>query len=178
MFKTIFTLIALLMILFGLIIMTRKKFMMRSEKIKVIVALMPLLAPSINFIEDVYIGIILVVIIPMMAIAIMVGRNKYFIVNINNEMISSLLMDILKEKNISYEERKKKLILTDYDNRTISYTQSLNTVELNLKEVKHLYFYKELKEELKYRIENINTSIFPSFGVFMIGLGLLFLVII
>lgn len=179
MFYNLATISGVLVILYGLILLTRRKFMVKRGYLNIFIFFMSTLNPTIKLMEMGYgfpllfIGILLI-----FALVIIISRGRYTLTNINEKMVSSTLIDILEEKNLSYEEDKNTVILEDYDSKQISYRQSLNSVEINLTEILTLPFYKELKVELRTRIKAINLTVFPTLGCSLIILGAIFLMIL
>jgi hypothetical protein len=121
--------------------------------------------------------IIYFVVLPALWIVIMIGRGIYVITNTNDQMVVDTLMDMLDENGILYAEKKDKIFLKEYD-KDISYSESLNTVHINLKSIRDLSFYKEFKIELMSRIKDIDLTVFPSSGVFLIISGFIFIFVI
>ncbi|ABR48032.1 hypothetical protein Amet_1866 [Alkaliphilus metalliredigens QYMF] len=148
MFYTLATTLGTLFILQGLILLTRRKFMVRREYDGVFYAFITILSPIILLNKMGYeTRLIFIGILPFIVFVIIVTRGRYTIYNVNTQMVSSALTDILEAKGMSYEEEKSSVILKDYDNKRISYTQSLNSVEVNLKDARKLLFYEELRTE-------------------------------
>lgn len=82
----------------------------------------------------------------------------------------------VKRKNIAFEQNKNSIILVDYDDSEIIYGQSLNSVEVNFRGVKNPHIYKEIKSEIKSRIRNIDTTVFPLIGLYRIAIGLIIII--
>ncbi len=168
-----------LLILYGLILLTRKKFMVRREYDGVFVFFIATLHPTISLIEMGYgLQVLFICILPVTVIIILLARGRFTITNVNEQMVSSILTDILIEKNISYEKEKNSVVLKDYDNKRITYPQTLNSVELNLKDIRNLSIYEDVKIELRSRIKEVKSTVFPSTGVFFLGLGIIIMVVL
>ncbi|AOY76798.1 hypothetical protein [Clostridium formicaceticum] len=166
-----------LIILYGLILLTRKKFMIRRECDGIFIFFFTMLNPAIQIIEMGYgIKYLIILILSVSALVIFIARGRYTLTNVNAEMVLSALTDILNEKNISYGEENNTVILKDYDSRRITYTQSLSSVEVSLKNIRNLSIYEEVKTELKSRIKQIDLTVFPSSGLFYIVLGAILMV--
>lgn len=162
---------AVIIILYGFILLTRKKFMVRRTYDRLFILYLAILNPTISLIEMGY-GLQLFISISLVTVLmIIIGRGRYIITNVNAQMVSSILVDILKERNLSYDEKKNTVILKNYDNKRIIYIQTLNSVEVNLKNVRNLPIYEEIKTKLKSRIKEVNVTVFPFLGLFYIGLG-------
>ncbi|MCC5910025.1 MAG: hypothetical protein JJT76_06260 [Clostridiaceae bacterium] len=172
MHNTLDIILGVLIVLFGLVILTRRKFMVKRGFINTFIFFMIILNRIIGMFQRGYgFSYLFIVLLPLLALVIIISKGRYLLTNVNKEIVSSTLIDILEEKNISYEEDKNAVILADYDNKRISYNQSLNIVEINLKDVINLPFYKELKAELRSRIKAIHFKIFPTLEIFLIVLG-------
>ena len=111
-------------------------------------------------------------------LSIKINMHKFTLKNIDCQVVLPILTSILKEKNISYERYENKIILKDYENKEIKYIQSLNSVDIDFNHIKSLPFYKEIEEELRYRIKKLELIIFPYSGLFYIALGIIILVIV
>ncbi|NBI05867.1 hypothetical protein [Senegalia massiliensis] len=177
-FNTFIIFLGILLILCGIILITRKKFIVNKEYINIFMLIFPMLQIRKMDIEFNFIFfIIYFVVLPALWIVIMIGRGIYVITNTNDQMVVDTLMDILDENGILYEEKKDKIFLKEYD-KDISYSESLNTVDINLQSIRDLSFYKEFKIELMSRIKDIDLTVFPSSGVFLIISGFIFIFVI
>jgi len=78
---------------------------------------------------------------------------------------------ILEEKDIAHLIEDEQVVLGGQERLIISFEQSMNSVELNLREIDKLPLYKELLEELKIRLSGKKSAGFPSTGVFLIAAG-------
>lgn len=168
---------AALIIVYGLIILTREKFMVRREYVGIFMLFIMLLTPGIRMFErGNWILFIIVFVIPFSSFLILMNRDRYILFNVNNQIVFSILIDILKEKNITFEREKNSIILKNYDNRRIEYSQSLNSVEVNFRGVRKLIISEEIKEELRSRIRKIKVKVFPLAGLFLITIGSIIMV--
>lgn len=99
MFYTLATISGVLVILYGLILLTRRKFMVKRGYLNIFIFFMSTLNPTIKLMEMGYgfpllfIGILLI-----FALVIIISRGRYTLTNINEKMVSSTLIDILEEK--------------------------------------------------------------------------------
>jgi len=109
---------------------------------------------------------------------IKINRHRFTLTNIDSKMIVPILTGILKEKNISYEKYDKKIVLKDFDNKEITYSQVLNSVDIDFNNIKSISFYKEIEEELKYSVKKIELKVFPSSGLFYVALGITHIILI
>lgn len=167
-----------IMVLYGLILLTRKKFMVNriyQSIFSFLIITMFWIAQSIEMGR----GLIIIIFnIVMIILAIMINKGKYTITNINTKILLSILTNILEEKDIVYEQEEKSIKLTGYNNELISYTQSMNTVMINLYDIKGLPLYEEIKKELKIKVKEIDEVVFPTEGAIMLGLGVFFIAMI
>lgn len=162
-------------ILYGLVLLTRKKFMMNSVYVSIVsffIIAMFWITQSIEMGRGLTILFFSVV---MIILGIMINTGKYSITNISTEILLSILTDILEEKGIVYEQEEKSIKLTGYNDKLICYTQSMNTVRINLKDIKGLPLYEEIIKELKIKTKETNEVVFPTEGALMFGLGIFFI---
>lgn len=177
-FNTFIIFLGILLILCGIILITRKKFIVNKEYINIFMLIFPMLQIRKMDIEFNFIFfIIYFVVLPGLCIVIMISRGIYVITNTTDQMVVDTLMDMLDENGILYEEKKDKIFLKEYY-KDISYSESLNTVDINLQSIRDLSFYKEFKIELMSRIKDIDLNVFPSSGVFLIISGFIFIFVI
>ncbi|MBS4535101.1 hypothetical protein GOQ29_05645 [Clostridium sp. D2Q-14] len=181
--RIFFTIVGAYLILYGFILFTRRKIMEKNEYGSIFVLIISIIPFVIDYFEKDYeqvdlLGMIIVVILPITIISIILNRERYNIINVNSQMIKTTIIDLLRENDISYEEEKNAIILKDHDNKRISYKERFNSVDLKLTDIRQLTFYKELKTELKYRIKEIDRSVFPFSGIFYIIFGILIVVVI
>lgn len=171
-------------IVIGLVLIIRKKIVVKKEH-RNIFFLCIILAPFIiNSTELVFyeknliifiIFINILVIVPLTIFGINTGRNTYEIINVNTQSVVLAITNILKEKNIPYEEKDKAILLKDYDDKSIGYKKALDTVSIDFKSIKELSFYEEIKEELISKIKGIKIRVFPTSGFLFIVFGMILL---
>lgn len=164
--------------LYGLILLTRRKLMIRRVYDFLFLFFITMSNTTIELIKMGYWIWPLLITALLFILAIIITRDRFTLTNVNSQMVSSVLTDILKEKNISYKQDENNITLKDYDNKRISYTQSLNSVEINFKDIRSFDFYKELKEELRCRIKKLKLEIFPSTGLFYTVLGVIVIIVL
>lgn len=174
----------IIIILYGIILLRRGRFMMSGIYSNIIPLVIGTTSPIIKWAEIGEVDPFIFIITTTTLLGILINRGRYTIYNVNDKMVSDILINILEEKGISYEEKKESydkkeniLILEDYDNKYISYKQSFDSVSIDLKDIKILPFYEDVKDELKIRIREIDSKLFPTTGVIMIGLGIIFIII-
>ncbi|MBS4539663.1 hypothetical protein GOQ27_14410 [Clostridium sp. D2Q-11] len=176
--KVIFILFGIFYIIYGLIVISGKKFMVRS-KYEAIIQNFFFLAIIISRFIEIDGGIFIISIFILIFALIFLGqRGVYTMYNVNGETFSSILMSILEEKNISYVVNKDELVLKGYNNEVIFYRKPLNSLQINLKEIRHLDFYKELLKELSNQIKEVNLKLFPTAGIVDLLLGIGFLALV
>ncbi|MBS4539574.1 hypothetical protein GOQ27_13955 [Clostridium sp. D2Q-11] len=180
--KNIIIIGGIILIIHGIVLLTRRKFIEKGEFgyiFVMFISMTPLIMDTFEMEYGKYhlLGL-LIVITPVWIMLIVLNRENYTIRNIKGEMVKSILIDILNEKDISYEEEKNKLILKNYKNKTIYCRGSFNSVDIKFREIRDLPFYKELKKELKIKIKRINQKTFPLSGLLHIFVGIVFIIII
>lgn len=190
-----FAIMGALVIIYGLIILTGRKFMIKGEHNSIFTIFIIILFNVIRYFEyflssgmsNSIVSILfndiryiewgqilsLLFITFLFILAVMINMGRYTLTNVKSQMVLDTLTEILKEKGISYEEEEDSVILRDFDNKRISYIQSLNSVELSLRDIRKTSLYKELKKELGCRIKKIKVRVFPATGLFLIGLGVI-----
>jgi len=115
-----------------------------------------------------------IVFLPMALLATTIHKGRFTLVNVTNPMVMETVTAILEEKDIAHLIEDEQVVLGGQERLIISFQQSMNSVELNLREIGKLPIYKELLEELKIRLREKKSVGFPSTGVFLIvGGGLL-----
>lgn len=80
---------------------------------------------------------------------ILIHKGRYIIFGVNSNSILFILKDILKEENMSYEEKEYFVQLTDYNDKCIFYNQSFDSVSIDLNEIRNLPLYETIIKELK-----------------------------
>jgi len=165
----------IIIILYGLVLSTRKKFIINRVYESIFSFFIITMLAFTRFIEMGQGLIILFFTIVMIILAIMINTGKYTITNTNSKILVSILSNILEEKGITYEEEEKAIKLTGDNNKLITYIQSMNTLRINLKDIKGLPLYGEIIKELKIKIKESNEVVFPTEGILMLVLGIFFI---
>ena len=99
MFYTVSKVVGTLIILYGFILLTRKKFMVNREFEGILVFFISTLKVTIEYIERGYIlSFIFIIALPVCVLVIMITRGKYTLTNVNSHNVSTTLTEILKEK--------------------------------------------------------------------------------
>lgn len=119
-----------------------------------------------------------IIIIGMIIFFWVTFTGKYTLYNVNKEMVSTALTRILKEKNIAYKKIDDSFVLKDNDNKVIFYNQFLNTVEINLKHIKNLPFYEEIKQGLINKTKEIDKRLFSFIGIGHVLFGIVVIVVV
>lgn len=165
----IYLIAALLLIGYGLVLLTRKKLIVSRAIEQSYVTTIILLNPIIMTIEDgiLYTGlsVALGVYIAFIFFCYSFLRGKYTIYNVNIEEVTLLLEQILNGKN--------------YDNEGVKIESSfLNTVEVNLKEIRDTKKHDDILHELKRGLQSIDRKFFSHSGIFYIVLGVFFILMV
>lgn len=105
-------------------------------------------------------------------------KGKYTIYNVNSKMVSAALASILKDSGLTYEVGENSILIEDNENKTIKFKQSMNSVEVNFRDVTKLPIYEKIRGELKIQIKQIETTVFPASGVFTFALGVILLSVV
>ncbi|SNS85431.1 hypothetical protein SAMN05446037_102424 [Anaerovirgula multivorans] len=172
-----YMLVGAIFILIGLILLTRKKFMVSKMYDASLITLIWISGIRFRAIDSMsYYHYIIS--IGMIIFFWVTFRGKYTLYNVNKEMVSAALTSILKEKNIAYKKIDDSFVLEDNDNKSISYNQSLNTVEIDLKHIKNLPFYEEIKQGLINKIKEIDKRLFPFIGIGHVLFGIVVIVVV
>lgn len=169
--------VAIIFILWGLILIIKRKIMISEIIFNLL---------NFGFTTFVFLHLqnrispIGVAIISMIIIIfnILIYKGKYIIFGVHCNSILPILKDVLKEENISYEEKEYFVQLTDYDDKCIFYNQSFDSVSIDLNEIRNLSLYENIAKELKNRISEIDLKLFPTMATIYITGGLSILVIL
>jgi len=159
-----------ILILIGIIFSLRRIYIIRREYITIFIMFIPALSPILNN----RLSFFWIVFLPMALLATTIHKGRFTLVNVTNPMVMETVTAILEEKDIAHLIEDEQVVLGGQERLIISFQQSMNSVELNLREIGKLPIYKELLEELKIRLREKKSVGFPSTGVFLIvGGGLL-----
>lgn len=175
--KIIIVINVMVFILWGVILLIRKKLMVSKILISILGSFLTIY--SFTSISDIFPPILVFLIILGFGIFIvLLGRGEYIVYGINTSTISDILRDVLKEERISYEEKEALFELKDYDDKIIGYKKALDTVEIDLNDIRKLQIYDIMRDEIKIRIQDIDSTLFPKSGIMYILLGIGFLIFI
>lgn len=166
-----------IMIGYGLILLQGKRIMIPRSLDSLLLSLLLLLNPTIQLMKGGYALPILFTSGVLLIFAYVMTKGKYTITNVNMNMVKVAIIDVLKAKDIKYIEEEKDIILNEYQYTRISLSQSMNSVEINLKDAKALEFYQELHTGLIDKLRKMEDKVFPSTSVFYIALGAILIII-
>lgn len=172
--KIIIVINVMVFILWGVILLIRRKLMVSKILISILGSFLTIY--SFTSISDMFPPIVVFLIILSFGILIvLLGRGEYIVYGVNTNTISDILRDVLKEERISYEEKESLFKLKDYDDKTIGYKKSSDTVDIDLNDIRKLQIYDIIRDEIKIRIQDIESSLFPKSGIIyvLLGIGLL-----
>ncbi len=178
MYYTIATIYAGLMVLWGIVLLTGRKFMVCRGYVSIGTFFIVTLNPTIELMKMGSIIYPIIIGIPVFILGIVFTKDKFTLTNMNLQMVLPILTDFLNDEGISFEKENKALVLNDYDNKRITYTQSLNSVEIDFVDIKDFLFYKEFKIKLRGRIKEDSIRLFPSSGVFYVISGGVFAIVL
>lgn len=175
--KIIIVINVMVFILWGVILLIRRKLMVSKILISILGSFLTIY--SFTSISDMFPPIVVFLIILSFGILIvLLGRGEYIVYGVNTNTISDILRDVLKEERISYEEKESLFKLKDYDDKTIGYKKSSDTVDIDLNDIRKLQIYDIIRDEIKIRIQDIESSLFPKSGIIYVLLGISLLVFI
>jgi hypothetical protein len=132
----------------------------------------------VAFNRNEHLGIFIFSII-LIVLILLIHQRKYIIFGLSLNTVVEILKNILNEEGISYYEEEGSLKLKDYEDKSIFYRKSWNSVEITLKEIRDLTFYETIKNKLKIKTQEIDEGLFPTNGVFYLisGIGLMALIL-
>lgn len=175
---TIIKIFSVFTIAYGIVILTRKKIILKRMYESIFIFLLLMSKPLIDLSSQGHsLQYFFIVILPLALLYYLIIKDRYILININYEMALEALTGILRDLDISYEENKNTLLLIDHMGKKISFNQSLNTVDINFKEISDLSFYKSIKSQLKIRINKLEEKVFPYAGILYISLGVIMLIL-
>lgn len=106
-------------------------------------------------------------------------KDNYTVVNADGKMVEEALIAVLEEEGIKHEVQGTKIRLTEYDG-FITYRPPLllNEVGVNFRHIRKLPFFKKIKDSFTYKVKQIERAVFPSLAIFLLLLGLAFLILL
>lgn len=165
-------------ILYGILLLTRRKFAIRETYVNLFfpgVLILPQMMEAIK--EGKWLWAV-PLLIGALILVIAVGKHRITLTNVDSLMVATALTGVLKEQGISYEKYKNRIILKEYENKEIKYMHSLNSVSIDFNRIKDLPFYKEVEGALIHSIQKNDEKVFPSSGILYMVIGVVLLVIV
>jgi len=86
------------------------------------------------------------------------------------------ITNLLDEKGIVYEVMDNSVVLTNYDNKEIKCREFLNSTEINFRSIIRLPLYRDIKYSLISKVKLIQETVFPTWGVIHITMGIILIV--
>ncbi len=179
MFYILGTIAGILIVIEGVFLVIRRKHMIWQGYEMLFGLFVATLKPAIDLVEIGYgLQLLFIGVLPLSILIIVISNGIYTLTNVNSEIVLSAITDILKEKDVPYEEEGGTITLKEYKNVRISYRKSLDSVIIDLDHISNLYFYQDFKKELRYRVKENRSKLFPSSGLFSILIGIIFIVVV
>lgn len=166
-----------IIILYGMLLLTRRKLAIRETYVNLFFLGILILPRIIEVIKEGKWLWALPLLIGALILVLIVGRHRVTLTNVDAQMVATALTGVLKEQGIVYEKYKNRIILKGYENKEIKYMHSLNSVSIDFNCIKDLPFYKEVEGALIHRIQKSDEKVFPSSGVFYIVIVWLYLLL-
>lgn len=175
--RTAYQIISLLLIAYGIIISTRKKFIV-SGMVEQSFILVMLTINSVNTgIERKDMGFAIAFPLILAVVFALLVHGKYTVYNVTGHEIESLIDKILCEKDIGHEIHKDSIWLKDCGDE-IPIHASFNTVEINLRQVRKTDVYAVIRDGIKSRLGKIEEKHFSFSSIMYIALGVIFFIIL
>ena len=168
----------IIFILYGFWVLIKKRFMV-SSVVSNFINMLITLTPFVTLVDYLKpIGVILIY-SSFILLTFLLQKGSYIIYGVNRELVTDILTNFLKEKKISYEEKNNSIKLVKYD-KSIDYTNSFDCVSVNLRDIRKLPIFEEIKSKLRLEIEDIELKLFPVMASINIvgGIGLLIFIAI
>ncbi|MBM7613834.1 hypothetical protein [Alkaliphilus hydrothermalis] len=166
---TVSIIVGVIFILTGILLSKRRIYIIRREYIAIFIMLFSTLPIILNN----RFSFVWIVFLPMTLLALTIHKGRFTFVNATTPMTMDAVTAILDDKNITHLIEHEQVVLGGHKRLIISFQQSMNTVEMDLREISDLPIYKELLDELKHTLNGKRSTLFPLAGFFMIGLGML-----
>ncbi|WP_270942128.1 hypothetical protein [Romboutsia lituseburensis] len=169
------------LLIFSVILLTGAKIIIKNRYIKTIIVLPAIYAPFSNLIEGYMLGEfsitpIIIYIIAMLLIFLWgykSNKNIYSIHNVKQKDIINIIESYLESKNIKYETTEPEIYLTELY-KTI-HIDSLTEINLDCRDIKDLYFYHDLVENMRLKIKEIKGRRLFLEGLFYLaGFGVMY----
>lgn len=108
MFDTVPTVLTTLVILYGLILISRKKFMINALYTNILMMFLTTIPAIGQYRENGYwLSFLYICVLPFFVAMIMISKGRYIMTNVNSKIIVLIITNFLDKRNISYEQQKK-----------------------------------------------------------------------
>lgn len=110
---------------------------------------------------------------PLYILIFLWKKETYVIENVRVDDLINIIIHYFQKNSISYEIKSKDIYLPEYE-KTIKIIGKYE-INIDLKEIKELSFYKEFIETIKYEIKKTERKIFPILGgIYLIYAGVFY----
>lgn len=167
--------ICLFLVAIGCLLLSRKKIICPHFFFQLFLVAMLLfphvIAPRPYEKAEWYIAVIII----FLLVTCLWGRGMYTIMNVDAEMAKRAMVSVLERKGIGYDfSEEGKIVLPEYE-KSITYRQTLNAVDIRFGKLRKLPIYGAVKGEFFGEIKQIKTTVFPMSSILFLFLGLLLL---
>lgn len=162
--------------LYGFVVLIKRRFMI-SSMVSSLLNMLISLAPIFSLRDHLKPLGIIIIYGSFVLLILLLQKGTYIIYGVNREVVINILRDFLDAKGISYEEKDHSLKLIKH-NKSIDYNKSFDCVSINLRDIRKMPIYEEIKSKLKLEIEDVELKLFPIMASINIvgGIGLLILI--
>ncbi|MCT4619235.1 MAG: hypothetical protein N4A62_07580 [Marinisporobacter sp.] len=174
----IFFIFSLIPILVGIIIIKGKKIMVHSVFEQFLIFFISLSLSTIKGNHPIhYHDLYFIIIAPFLLaiISFLFLKGKYTIYNTHNIDITPLIIESLEESHINYILKENAIIIPQYNNRRIDLDSDYGCTRIDLSELREIHMHKKLLIQMKPKLSRINKKYFPTYGVVLIVLGILWI---
>lgn len=174
----IFFIFSLIPILIGIIIIKGKKIMVHSVFEQFLIFFISLSLSTIKGNHPIhYHDLYFIIIAPFLLaiISFLFLKGKYTIYNTHNIDITPLIIESLEESHINYILKENAIIIPQYNNRRIDLDSDYGCTRIDLSELREIHMHKKLLIQMKSKLSRINKKYFPTYGVVLIVLGILWI---
>lgn len=171
---TFLIIIGIFFVVIGCIFLTRRKFIYSKFYCLLLIISIVIIPQAISApypITCIYIAVIFALI----PLSYYLMKDQYVIINVEAGIVEKAITSILEAEGISFKVNGNSIMIDDYC-KSIPYTCSLNSVDINFRNIRRLPFYRKIKEAFIYRIKSVEITVFPSIAVLSIGLGLVLII--
>ncbi|QZY55793.1 hypothetical protein [Crassaminicella profunda] len=174
----IFFIFSIIPILIGMMIITGKKIMVSRTFEQFIIFFIIFSSSTIkgNY-HIAYHDVYFVIIAPFLVaiISFLFLKGKYSIYNTHSVDITPLISESLEESHIDYILKENAIIIPQYNNRRIDLNNDSNCTRIDLSELREIHVHKKILIKIKSKLGSINKKYFPTYGVFFVVLGILWI---